>query len=87
MIAQLPWLAGLATPLGFFIGLVIGQLVKYGDWLAFYLGDSWINTENGKAYQRAGEALANLPPDAPEEVRDAAKKVKSDAFDALMGAD
>ncbi len=64
----------------------MGQLVKYGDWLAYYLGDSWMNTSHGQDYQKAGEALANLPSTATKEEIDAAKKAKADAFDALMGA-
>jgi len=86
IIAQVPWLAALGGPLSFFISLLIGQLVKYGDWLAFYLGDAWVNTANGRAYQQASESLDNLPANATEGERDAAKKAKSDAFDALLGA-
>lgn len=85
LVTKIPWLAGLAGPLGFFVGLVIGQLVKYGDWLAYYLGDSWMNTEHGQKYQKAGEALGNLPATATKEELDAAKKAKQDAFDRLMG--
>ena len=86
LIAKLPWLAGLSGPLGFLAGLVIGQLVKYGDWLAYWLGNGWMNTRHGEEYQKAGEALASLPPDATKEQKDAAEKAKADALDALMGA-
>jgi hypothetical protein len=86
IVGAIPWLSGASGPLTFLIGLLIGQLVKYGDWLAYYLGDSWMNTENGKSYQQAGEVLANLPPTATKGEIDAAKKAKADAFDKLMGA-
>lgn len=86
LLAALPWLSFLSGPLGFFVGLLVGQLVKYGDWTAYYLGDSWMNSAHASDYQKAGEALANLPPTASKEEIDAAKKAKDDAFDALMGA-
>jgi len=87
LIAQYAWLAGAATPLTLLVGLLIGQLIKYGDWLTYYLGDQWINSQDAIAYQQAGEALANLPPFATQEQIDAAEKAKADAFDTLMGAD
>lgn len=86
ILVQMPWLASASGPLSFLVGLLIGQLVKYGDWLAFYLGDAWVNTENGKAYQQAAEALDSLPENATEGEIEAAKKAKADAFDALLGA-
>lgn len=73
-------------PLSFLIGLVVGQLVTWGDWVTFYLGDSWMNSTHGDGFQQAGEALANLPKDASKEAIDAAKKAKADAFDKLWGA-
>lgn len=75
-----------AGPLSFVLGLIIGQLVKYGDWLAYYLGDSWKNSSNAEDYQKAGEDLNSLPPTATKEERDAKKQAKADALDKLMGA-
>lgn len=86
IVTSLPWLSAVAGPLAFVIGLIVGQLVKYGDWLAYYLGDEWMNTSHGQTYQLAGEALASLSPTATKEEIDAAKKAKSDAFDVMFGA-
>ncbi len=86
IIKALPWITGVSGPLGFLLGIIIGQLVKYGDLATFYLGDSWMNSSHGQAYQKAGESLDNLPETATKEEIDAAKKAKSDAFDDLMGA-
>ncbi len=86
VIAKLPWLAGLSGPLGFLVGIVIGQLVKYGDWLAYLVGKGWENSAAGEKFQKAGEALENLPKDASKEEREAAEKAKADAFDDLMDA-
>lgn len=86
VVARVPWLGSVSGPLSFLISILIGQLVKYGDWLAYHLGNAWENTEKGKVYQEAGEALDNLPPEATEEEKSAARKAKADAFDKLMGA-
>jgi len=86
LIIKYGWLAVVKTPLQFFIGLLIGQLVKYGDWVAYYLGDSWVNSAHGKSYEQAGLALENLPKTATQEEIDAAKKAKQDAFDRLFDA-
>lgn len=86
LISQIPWVAGVSGPLGFLLGILVGQLVKYGDWLAYYLGDSWMNSSHGEDYQKAGEALDNLPSTATKEEIARAKKAKADAFDKLFGA-
>lgn len=86
ILASVSWLSFLSGPLGFIIGLIVGQLVKYGDWVGYHLGDSWLNSANADAYQKVGEALANLPPTATKEEIDAAKAAKAKALDDLMGA-
>jgi hypothetical protein len=86
LVSAVPWLGWASGPLGFLIGLLVGQLVKYGDLVTYHLGDSWMNNSHGEDYQKAGEALDTLPKTATKEELDAAKKAKSDAFDRLMGA-
>lgn len=86
IIASIPWLSFLGGPLGFFIGLIIGQLVKYGDWAVYMIGDSLKNSAEGSAYEDKALALNHLPPTATKEEIDAAKQAKIDAFNALMGA-
>jgi sorbitol-specific phosphotransferase system component IIBC len=86
IVASFSWLGALSGPLGFIIGLIVGQLVKYGDWVSYHLGDGWLNSANAEAYQKVGEALDALPPTATKEEIDAAKKAKADALDKLMGA-
>lgn len=85
ILAAFSWLGFLSGPLGFFVSLIVGQLVKYGDWVAFHLGNEWLDSANATAYQKTGEALASLPASATPEEINAAKKAKSDAFDVLMG--
>ncbi len=72
--------------LGFVIGLVIGQLVKYGDWLGYSLGNGWKNTQAGKDYERKGLELEELPKTATKEEVARAKKAKQDAFDQLFSS-
>lgn len=86
IVAKFAFLGALSGPLGFVIGLFVGQLVKFGDWLSFHLGDEWMNSAHAEDYQKAGEALDALPPTATKEEIDAAKKAKADAIDRLMGA-
>jgi hypothetical protein len=86
IVAKFAWVGAFSGPLGFFLGLFIGQAVKYGDWLGYHLGNGWLNTVEGQKYQAAGEKLNSLPPSATKEEIDAAKKEKSDRFDVLMGA-
>lgn len=86
ILASISWLSFLSGPLGFIIGLIVGQLVKYGDWVSYHLGDGWLNSANANVYQKIGEDLDALPPDTPKEVVDAKKKEKADALDKLMGA-
>ena len=86
IVAKLPWLAGLSGPLGFLVGILLGQLIKYGDWMAYYLGKGWENSEAAKDFQKAGEALDSLPKDASEEERKRLEQAKIDAFDDLMDA-
>jgi hypothetical protein len=86
IVASVPWLGAVSGPVGFIIGLAVGQLVKWGDWVTYYVGDRLMNSVHGDEYQKAGEALKNLPPTATKEEIDAAKKAKASAFDRLMGA-
>jgi hypothetical protein len=86
LLASLPWLGFLSGPLGFVIGLLVGQLVKFGDWLSFHLGNEWMNSAHADDYQKAGEALDALPKTATEAEIEAAKKAKALALDKLMGA-
>lgn len=87
LVSKLTWLGGLSGPLGFFISLIIGQFVKFGDWGSFALGKGWMNTVEGKEYEQAGLELNSLPADAPKEEVERAKQKKKDAFDRLMDAD
>jgi len=86
LISAIPWLSFLSGPLGWLFSYLIALGVKYGDWLLYFAGDSWMNSQHAENYQKAGEALQNLPPTANKEEIDAAKKAKADALDALMGA-
>lgn len=87
LVSKITWLGGLSGPLGFILSLIIGQLVKYGDWGVFALGKDWMNTVEGKEYEKAGIELNNLPPEASKEEVERAKQKKRDAFDRLMDAD
>lgn len=81
-----PWLSAVSGPLGWIISLGVSFVVKYGDFAIYWFADGSMNSAHGETYQKAGEELEKLPPDAPKEKRDELKKAKSDAFDVLMGA-
>jgi hypothetical protein len=86
LLAANPWIAawGLSSffSLGFSFVIAIG--VKYGDWLAYFIGDAIKTTAEGAAYEEAAIANKNTPASDPNKA--AREKAQRDAFDRLVGA-
>lgn len=84
IVASVPWLGAISGPLGFLLGILVGQMIKYGDWMSYMVLDDWKNTSEGKAYEDAAIANAQIPKGDPRKKdTEAAQKA---AFDALLGA-
>jgi hypothetical protein len=82
--------AGFAWPvLGPIVGLLVSWILAIGmqklDWLTYMLVENWATTEEGKAYAKAANDLAALPPTADPEDLKKAQDAKVDAFRKLIG--
>jgi hypothetical protein len=68
----------------FGFGLVIAVGIKYGDWLGYLLATGWETSSEAKAYEKAAQAVLNLPKGATADAIAKANAAQDAAFDKLI---